>query len=63
MKYPQVYSGEWVSPRRKGYRMMCCDCGLVHEMDFRLVRYGNGNKIQIRAFRNNRSTALARRND
>ncbi len=30
MKYAQVYSGEWVQPVRKGYKMGCCDCGLVH---------------------------------
>lgn len=36
----------WRSPR-PGYRMVCCDCGLVHEMQFRIVqdyeKDGNGN--------------------
>lgn len=27
----------WVEPIMKGYRMQCCDCGLVHEMQFKVV--------------------------
>lgn len=26
---------EWVTPAQ-GYKMQCCDCGLVHEMEFRV---------------------------
>jgi len=37
---------------------MCCDCGLVHVIDFRIL---NGH-IQLRARRHERSTAVARRN-
>lgn len=29
----------WVCPKPKGYLMKCCDCGLVHEVDFRVVKY------------------------
>lgn len=25
---------KWVMPIPKGYLMKCCDCGLVHEMEF-----------------------------
>lgn len=28
---------DWVHPE-PGYRMACCDCGLVHDMEFQLVR-------------------------
>lgn len=55
--YPKVKTNEWVTPVRKGYKMACCDCGLVHELDFRIVK----NKIQIRARRNKRSTGQLRR--
>lgn len=52
MRYPSVKPGQWVQPVRKGYRMKCCDCGLVHVLNFRLVKYGNGkHKIQFQAFR------------
>lgn len=53
----RVSEGEWVNPIRKGYNLACCDCGLVHVMDFRIH---NGH-IEFRAFRNNRSTAMIRR--
>ena len=48
---------DWVQPIRKGYKLCCCDCGLVHNMDFRVK---NG-RVQFRVSRNNRSTALVRR--
>lgn len=30
---------EWVCPDPDGYLMKCCDCGLVHEAEFGVVRY------------------------
>lgn len=48
---------EWVQPIRRGYRMYCCDCKLIHEMDFRVV----SGRVQFRVRRNNRATAAARR--
>jgi hypothetical protein len=30
---------DWVCPDPKGYLMKCCDCGLVHEAQFGVVRY------------------------
>lgn len=52
---------EWIQPIRKGYKIACCDCGLVHDMDFRIVPWRSGHKIQFRVARNNRSTAMMRR--
>lgn len=57
--YPYVKANEWVQPIRSGYGLACCDCGLVHEMDFR-VRKG---KIQFRARRNNRKTSKLRKRE
>lgn len=56
-KFKQVGPNEWQQPIRKGYKMACCDCCLVHDMDFRIYR----GKIQFRARRNRRSTAMMRR--
>lgn len=28
----------WVYPIMRGYKMACCDCGLVHEMRFAVVK-------------------------
>ena len=61
MKYDEPKPGEWVRPVKRGYRMMCCDCGLVHTMDFRTTRWGRGRKVWFRVFRNNPATAAARR--
>lgn len=42
--------------------MRCCDCGLVHKIDFRMVKYGNDKrKIQFRVFRDVRATNAIRR--
>ena len=38
---------EWVNPKADGYLMQCCDCGLVHEMQFRVVRYGDGDECEL----------------
>lgn len=27
---------QWIQPVKRGYLMACCDCGLVHRMDFRI---------------------------
>ena len=52
-KFKKVKSKEWVQPIMKGYLMKCCDCGLVHKMDFRIA-YGKtkeDNRVQLRAIR------------
>ncbi len=47
MRCKSVKSGEWVQPRRKNYYMQCCDCGLIHRMNFRIVKTSRGQKIQF----------------
>lgn len=49
----KVEAGEWIQPITEGYRMSCCDCGLVHLMDFRI----HEGKIQFRAFRTDERVA------
>lgn len=61
MKYPQQYDGEWVRPVMKGYKIICCDCGLVHKINFKHVKRGNGKEIMLQAFRDDRATAAIRR--
>ncbi len=65
----------WVAPIQ-GYRMACCDCGLVHDMEFRTVKIIEENedgtwqaddldfktyRVLMRLRRNNRSTGQIRR--
>lgn len=59
MKYERPKDHEWIQPVRKGYKMACCDCGLVHVLNFRVVK----GRAQFNAARNNRSTALMRRHN
>lgn len=47
----------WVHPL-PGYRMICCDCGLSHEMQFDVVE---SDRVIFRARRHARSTAQVRR--
>jgi hypothetical protein len=57
MRYNEPKAGEWVQPIRRGYKLRCCDCGLVHRMDFRIYR----RRVQFRVFRDNRATSAIRR--
>ena len=60
--YPLGEAGAWVKPVRRDYRLACCDCGLVHSYNFRLVRSGKrGSQIQYQVSRNDRATAAIRR--
>lgn len=34
----------WVNPTMNGYLLACCDCGLVHEMEFRAFKRGRVRK-------------------
>lgn len=46
-KSNQIGAGEWVQPEDNGYRMECCECGLIHVLNFRI----HEGKIQFQAFR------------
>lgn len=43
----EVDDGEWVTIDWKAQREACCDCGLVHVVDYRV----EGGKLQFRATR------------
>jgi len=58
MKYEQIHDGEWVEPTpQTGHKMACCDCGLVHTVNFRIVK----GKVQFQAIRDKRATATRRK--
>lgn len=51
-KLTQRKSGEWVQPRMKNYFMQCCDCDLIHRINFRVVMDKHGfAHVQMQAFR------------
>jgi len=36
---------EWIQPRHRSCRLTCCDCGLVHELQFRVVEDGHQRHV------------------
>lgn len=56
MRYRKVYDGEWNIVLHKD-KTMCCDCGLVHDYETKMV---NGD-LYMKFTRNRRSTGQARR--
>ena len=52
---------EWIWPMMKGYKLKCCDCGLVHTIEFKVVKLDHGHEVMYRAKQNNRSTGQVRR--
>lgn len=57
MKRTVEQDGQWIQPVCRDYELECCDCGLVHRMNFRVVR----GRAQYQPFRDNRKTAATRR--
>lgn len=55
--YVEAVPGEWLHVWKRYMRDSCCDCGLVHKHEYRIV----GNQIQMRSWRDNRATAANRR--
>jgi hypothetical protein len=43
----EIKDNEWQTPIYKNYKMICCDCGLVHDTDFRIYK----GEIQFRVRR------------
>lgn len=53
MRFKKIKNNQWEQPVMKNYLMKCCDCGLIHEMDFRIA-YGktkDDDRVQLRARR------------
>jgi len=76
MKYESPEAGEDIYPVMRGYKLRCCDCGLVHRIDFTALKVTTrhkdgswtGRALNLRAFRvvlqvyrDNRATAATRR--
>lgn len=61
MKYQTHQDGEVIFPKMKGYRLKCCDCSLIHRIDFRISKKGSKMILSFRAFRDNRATSASRR--
>ena len=47
----------WVQPIKKNYILSCCDCGLCHHMEFRII----AGHVQFKAKRAPRYTQYERK--
>lgn len=57
MKYKQFYhtkAGSVLRPIKKGYKLMCCGCGLTHTINFSKI-------VELRLWIDKRATAAARK--
>ena len=52
---------DWVCPSPEQYFMKCCDCGLVHEMQFKVAKYKLGNECEFVEDTNLQAVFKARR--
>jgi hypothetical protein len=57
IKYVQIYDGEWFMPQMEGHKMACCDCGLVHTMNFKVKK----GEVLIQSFRDEKATKKRRK--
>lgn len=55
--YHQVIDGEWLEIPMRGFKEQCCDCGLVHRLNFKLDANG---KLLMQCFRDGPATGGAR---
>jgi hypothetical protein len=58
MSYYHITNGEWITVPKRGFKEQCCDCGLVHRLNFRTNAKG---QLEIQTFRDERATSAVRR--
>ncbi len=54
-KIKEVKDGEWVQPVSHSYLLQCCDCDLIHKLDFAVIDSDgdilNDVRVYFRAYR------------
>lgn len=59
--YIQRFDNEWVDKTGPHF-VGCCDCGLVHEVEFRIITgFDNEDRVIGQCRRDNKRTAVMRR--
>ena len=61
MKYIPIENSVWIRPRMAGWKFACCDCGLVHRAQFRIVVDCKRHVVEARFERDERATGQRRR--
>lgn len=61
-RFPIQKAGRWVQPIMRNYLLACCDCCLVHRLDFRIV--GTRKlRVQFRVYRHVGQTKALRKRE
>ena len=60
-EWEQAYHGDVILPKMDGYKIRCCDCGLVHRLIFAVVKDGRKRRVAFTVEVDNRATAAWRR--
>lgn len=60
-KYVHLEDGQWHEPVMNRHREECCDCGLVHKVDYRIKETTRGTRLEFRARVDRKATAAIRR--
>ena len=47
-EYYHVSDGEWIEIPMRNHMDQCCDCGLIHRLNFRINTKG---RLEVQAFR------------
>jgi hypothetical protein len=58
--YRQIADGEWVQLGMAHHRRRCCDCVLVHDEQYRILKRKGAVELWMRAVRNVRATSIKR---
>lgn len=59
--YEQIEDGRWYPTNLRNQREQCCDCGLVHIIDYRVKKIGRRNELEFRVKRDDRATDRIRK--
>ena len=57
--YYKVTDGEWITVHWKGNKDQCCDCGLIHRVNYRINE--DSGRLEVQVFRDYRATNGARK--
>ena len=62
LAYKEVEAGEWVRVGMRNHKDQCCDCGLLHRVNFRIVKdHRDRNTIEVQTFRAGRAVRIDQR--
>jgi len=56
-----IIDGTWIPLAMTQERILCCDCKLAHDYDFKIVTRNGRRFLYARLTRNRRATAAGRR--